>query len=730
MQLYLLPGNFTRPDKLHCLRLWLSAAIVSASLCAQNAIPVVSAANPVQEGQPSIGATCIIPSPFYVNLNTGAMTSCQHVLSGYGVWTGISGSGSIFASYQFGTQAALTGTGLYLQTTYPAMFTTTQTGSGTSGAPYVDAITLTSQNANQVFAAPNGSAGAPGFRALVGADLPLPTASTIGGIESITEATHNWISYIDTSGVPHQSQPACGDLSNAGTACQSNTSAFQAAAASAVDLGGSSTPFRYLYLYGGGSFGSNAYQFLGTPTAARTFTLPDANSNPIQGIANPSDTEVVNYIDTSGVQHRIAQSGGGTVTVVGSGSLTNTECVTGGGTTTIQTPSANCTVDSSGNQTVNSLHTGGASPTDSGSAVFNGISSGAVGIGAADAAGASILYVLPSTNGLANQALIDTGATTCPTLPAGSPTVCHLLQFVTTVASATTATNVAGGAVGSLPYQSAAATTLFVSGNTAATDEVLVSHGTGSAAQAPTLTNTPALGGANFTGVPLASIINGTQGGLVAGGGSAAAPQVGAAGTAKQLALSGGTGAPTFIDFPERYMIPAANCNNATAGAGWSIGSGGTVTCRAGTNNLGGFVSISDTAGTFAQFMVSIPADWDTSTLPYVGVGFEVASDTTSGHTVIPEVAISCPGAVNGTVSDDHALTGYLALTTVTLGGSAVAHGFYTTSIQLDSTRMSGCVAGGFMIVSIGRATDTATGVTGFYYADVTFPRLLAVQAN
>jgi len=53
--------------------------------------------------------------------------------------------------------------------------------------------------------------------------LPLPTASTLGGIESITSASHEWVSYIDTSGVPHQSQPACGDLSNSGTACQDST---------------------------------------------------------------------------------------------------------------------------------------------------------------------------------------------------------------------------------------------------------------------------------------------------------------------------------------------------------------------------------------------------------------------------------------------------------------------------------------------------------------------------
>jgi hypothetical protein len=44
--------------------------------------------------------------------------------------------------------------------------------------------------------------------------LPNPSASTLGGVESIAPLTHNWLSSIDTSGVPHQSQPATTDLSD------------------------------------------------------------------------------------------------------------------------------------------------------------------------------------------------------------------------------------------------------------------------------------------------------------------------------------------------------------------------------------------------------------------------------------------------------------------------------------------------------------------------------------
>ena len=50
--------------------------------------------------------------------------------------------------------------------------------------------------------------------------VPTPTSTTLGGIESIVGAAHNWISFIDTSGVPHQSQPAFTDLSGSASSTQ------------------------------------------------------------------------------------------------------------------------------------------------------------------------------------------------------------------------------------------------------------------------------------------------------------------------------------------------------------------------------------------------------------------------------------------------------------------------------------------------------------------------------
>lgn len=49
--------------------------------------------------------------------------------------------------------------------------------------------------------------------------IPNPSASTLGGIESFVAVTHQWIRQISTSGVPTASQPACADISDAVSTC-------------------------------------------------------------------------------------------------------------------------------------------------------------------------------------------------------------------------------------------------------------------------------------------------------------------------------------------------------------------------------------------------------------------------------------------------------------------------------------------------------------------------------
>ena len=71
----------------------------------------------------------------------------------------------------------------------------------------------------------------------------------------------------------------------------------------------------------------------------------------------------------------------------------------------------------------------------SGAEYYQGLTSGGVALAAGDVAGTAITYVLPTTNGAANQVLIDSGSTTCPTLASGLPTTCHLLVWTASTGS-------------------------------------------------------------------------------------------------------------------------------------------------------------------------------------------------------------------------------------------------------------------------------------------------------
>ena len=91
------------------------------------------------------------------------------------------------------------------------------------GSPITGAGTLSvsgaAQAANLFLASPSGSAGAMAPRAIAGADLPLPGSSSLGGTESLSPAAHSWLDSISTAGVPHASQPSCGDLAGAAASC-------------------------------------------------------------------------------------------------------------------------------------------------------------------------------------------------------------------------------------------------------------------------------------------------------------------------------------------------------------------------------------------------------------------------------------------------------------------------------------------------------------------------------
>lgn len=97
-------------------------------------------------------------------------------------------STSLFASYQFASNTAITATGTYFQLVPGIGLTSSYTGAGSSGSPYIATLTLAN-----------------------------PSASTLGGTESFAAVSHQWIRQISTAGVPTASQPASTDLSDYGS---------------------------------------------------------------------------------------------------------------------------------------------------------------------------------------------------------------------------------------------------------------------------------------------------------------------------------------------------------------------------------------------------------------------------------------------------------------------------------------------------------------------------------
>lgn len=79
-------------------------------------------------------------------------------------------------------------------------------------------FSLSTAAANTVFANCTGSTAAPSYCSLTGAMLPNPSASTLGGVESLSVVSHNFLTGISTSGVPTQAQPAYSDISGTPTA--------------------------------------------------------------------------------------------------------------------------------------------------------------------------------------------------------------------------------------------------------------------------------------------------------------------------------------------------------------------------------------------------------------------------------------------------------------------------------------------------------------------------------
>jgi hypothetical protein len=173
------------------------AANTWATALSRNAAPTCT--------QPAISnLTATISSPLLLNSNTLSIQQANGSESGYllsGDWTTFNGK-----------QVALT------------FNSPLQNSSNTISCPNCEVTT--NKNAS------NGYAGLSGGL-LSASQLPAPTASSLGGVESLAHTGHQWINSISTSGVPAASQPGVADLSDAPSRGQvlAGPSAYGASAA-------------------------------------------------------------------------------------------------------------------------------------------------------------------------------------------------------------------------------------------------------------------------------------------------------------------------------------------------------------------------------------------------------------------------------------------------------------------------------------------------------------------
>ena len=158
------------------------------------------ATNPYQIRVVTSDPSGACPSAYFFQFNptSGNLFGCKA-----GTWSQLNGGGG------GGAVNSITGDGVIIS------------NSASTGAV---TLTLESIAKNLVLAGPSsGSNATPTFRSLVGADLPNPSATTLGGVESIAAVTHKWINTISTSGVPSLTQPACADLSDSATGCSATS---------------------------------------------------------------------------------------------------------------------------------------------------------------------------------------------------------------------------------------------------------------------------------------------------------------------------------------------------------------------------------------------------------------------------------------------------------------------------------------------------------------------------
>jgi hypothetical protein len=559
--------------------------------------------------------------------------------------------------------AGLGGTVTSVGLSLPSFITVTNspvTGSG------VLTGTLASQSANTVFAAPNGSAGSPTFRSLLAADIPVldwskittgkPTTLAGYGITDAALSTHNHT--ID-------------GLSNVTITGKANNDILQWNGSAWVNK----------TLSGAGIITSET-----DPIVKAINGIVKSNGTTISAAVAGTDYIAPNAAITAGTNTKITYDTKGLVTAGASAVLASADYAGQGTATAV-------------------LHGGGAG-NPSWSQIVNADVDPAAGI--VD----SKLATISTAGKVSNSATTATSANTANTIvlrdasgnfSAGTitATLSGNATSATSATSATTAgiaTNLSGGAGGSIPYQSGASTTAMLSNGTAG--QVLTSNGT---TLAPSWTN-PTNGTVTSVGLSLPAFITVTNS-PVTGSGTLTGTLASQTANTFFAAPNGSAGTPTF-----RSIVAADIPNIAES----------QVTNLVTDLSNRALTSTTINGHALSSNVVISASDITTGTLPHAQLPALVSGDipnngaNTTGNAATATTATTATNAINTAITNDVATATSVYPTWVTANTGNLPQTVSSTKLSfVPSTGI--LTATGFAGPLTGNATTatTATNIAG-----------------